>query len=339
MASKKIDPNRLFADGGTGFKLLAIIGGALGGVNAHRQGGRNMFLEDLDRTIDRDIRAQEVNLDTGKWKANQANNMLAQLERSGMNRAAAKSAVRASYHAYVQDNINAIKARTNSATVKTNADRIGQESALQQAKHMAEVDQYTKVMPQTVQVGGGGGQFLEMKEVDEEKIADVDRGVGIRFGGKEDKKEYTRKKAAVRDITDNIDLALKLRSEANPAELANPLSSVNKKLKALQASTDTKLTVYEGQGAMSKGDREVSSEAIGAMTGMMGNNDEVLRQTKARAQQNVQNFATELGGQIVKTGYLQDKQGRLVRGYAFTGDQLQQKPQQGSSNFKPAGKK
>lgn len=66
-AETKIDPKRFYADMNTGTRVANILGGALGGFNQRVTGGRNTFLEDLDRQHQTEIDAQKANL-ANKWR-------------------------------------------------------------------------------------------------------------------------------------------------------------------------------------------------------------------------------------------------------------------------------
>lgn len=59
--SQKVNPNRLYSDGGS--KALAIIGGVLGGMyQGSTRAPNNAFIDQMDRMIDRDIALQERQL-------------------------------------------------------------------------------------------------------------------------------------------------------------------------------------------------------------------------------------------------------------------------------------
>ena len=67
--SRQIDPDRYLGSKGTWGKIGTMLGLMLGGAGAAETGGRNLVAEMLDKEIDRDIRAQEANL-------NKDNNLL-----------------------------------------------------------------------------------------------------------------------------------------------------------------------------------------------------------------------------------------------------------------------
>lgn len=62
LANSDIDPNRLFANMGTGSKIMAGIGLALGalGQAVGGPGGKNLALDVIEKSIDRDIEAQKA---------------------------------------------------------------------------------------------------------------------------------------------------------------------------------------------------------------------------------------------------------------------------------------
>lgn len=60
--NQKIDPNRLFGANGTGNKVLAAISVALGGLGSGLNGQPNAALSVIQKSIDRDIEAQRMEL-------------------------------------------------------------------------------------------------------------------------------------------------------------------------------------------------------------------------------------------------------------------------------------
>ena len=62
--ASKIDPNRMWANASVGQQIGSVLGMVLGGLGASATGGRNLAVEQLNKTIDRDIEAQKVDLGT-----------------------------------------------------------------------------------------------------------------------------------------------------------------------------------------------------------------------------------------------------------------------------------
>jgi hypothetical protein len=62
LAKMKIDPSRMYHDGGVPFVMTALAGAIAGGVAAGVNGGANPFLSELDKMLNRDINAQAANI-------------------------------------------------------------------------------------------------------------------------------------------------------------------------------------------------------------------------------------------------------------------------------------
>ncbi len=62
VASSKIEPNRIWANAGTGNKIMASIGILLSGMGSGLTGGPNLAMQVIDKTIDNDIAAQKAEL-------------------------------------------------------------------------------------------------------------------------------------------------------------------------------------------------------------------------------------------------------------------------------------
>jgi hypothetical protein len=122
-----VKPKPIFEDGKTGQNIaagIAIMFGALGQAMTH--GKENPGLKVITDSIDRDLKAQQVNLE----KKGQAINMLGvfykNAQQLGMDEYQAKSVAKGMALSQVADQIEALSARTNSSLAKQN----GQEQAL-----------------------------------------------------------------------------------------------------------------------------------------------------------------------------------------------------------------
>lgn len=115
-AEDKVDPNRVWNNMSTGNKVLATIGIILGGAGGGAS-GRNMALDVLNNTIDRDIKAQQANIDK--------KNSLYQINLARYKDV--QSAQQATYlqlNALTQGKIAALAARSKSELAKVNAEQM-----------------------------------------------------------------------------------------------------------------------------------------------------------------------------------------------------------------------
>lgn len=91
VSNTKIDPGRIYGNMDLGAKLSVLIGGALGGVlMGAGYTKENEFIKSMDRMIDQDIRAQEANLATKKWRINQRETVYEQMRRQGLDESEAR---------------------------------------------------------------------------------------------------------------------------------------------------------------------------------------------------------------------------------------------------------
>lgn len=118
----KIDPNRMMrtADANTqvGFAIGGILGGALAGLN----GGPNTSLARLDKMIDRDIHAQEAEVDNKKASLGARNTVFGQMMQETGDRRLAGQQTRVMMLEAAKLKIQADADRLNIPEVRTNAE-------------------------------------------------------------------------------------------------------------------------------------------------------------------------------------------------------------------------
>ena len=127
VSTKKIDPQRLMKET-PGLGFLAIIGGAVGGFyQGLTRSGENPFLKELNIMIDRDIAAQEKEIDTGLKGASQQMGLLAQQRAIFQDSQQAKMAARALYYQSAEEQLMAEAARYDAPIYKERAEMAAQE--------------------------------------------------------------------------------------------------------------------------------------------------------------------------------------------------------------------
>lgn len=95
LREKKIDPNRLYGDLGTGERIAFAIMGAIGGLyQASIRSQTNPFLDQLNKNIDRDIAAQVHDIDTKKASLAERSNIYAQMRAAHGDSALARAQVK-----------------------------------------------------------------------------------------------------------------------------------------------------------------------------------------------------------------------------------------------------
>jgi hypothetical protein len=104
--SKKIDPTRLMRD--DGMALMSVLGGLLGGLYQGIHGLQsNPFLDQLNKQIDRDIAAQQAEIDNARTGVNDRMNLLSQQRAMFKDTALAKLQARNLYYEAAKESLAA----------------------------------------------------------------------------------------------------------------------------------------------------------------------------------------------------------------------------------------
>lgn len=126
VATKKIDPKRLMKET-PGLGFLAVIGGAIGGLYQGLSGGENPFMKELNIMIDRDIAAQERELDSAHKNVSGKMGLLAQQRSIFQDSQQAKLAAQALYYQSAEDELMAEAARYDQPIYKARAEEAAQQ--------------------------------------------------------------------------------------------------------------------------------------------------------------------------------------------------------------------
>ncbi len=127
---QKVDPGRLFRDKSTGERFAFALGGVLGGALSGLTGGPNEFMSRVDKMIDRDIAAQEKEIDNKKASLSARNTVYGQmLQETGDRRLAAQQTRNLMYEAAKQK-------------LAADAERLGIPSVKTQAEQAAQIFQH-----------------------------------------------------------------------------------------------------------------------------------------------------------------------------------------------------
>ncbi len=312
-ANGKEDPNRIFNNADTGTKIALGIGAFFGGLIP----GVRPLMDMLGGNIQRDIEAQRQDKHNKQWGVEQKRLAMGQDREDDQDHRSFELQNQAQKWALAEKQIKSLMLRTDDPILKARGEQALAATGARITGLKQEYDRLSYVRPQVVGGGSSTGKGFVVKLPDGRQVL-----------APNEKKfdELTTKSAQVTNIQSNISRALSLRKNANALELANPLSATHRQLAALQAETAQLVTVARGQGAMSKGDQAVADEAIGSMTGIMDNNNEVLRSTGARFGEQLSREADALGAEHVQTGYQVDANGRIQRDVALTGEADKPRP-------------
>ena len=327
----EVNPDRYFQDKGTFGRIASAIGVALGGGIAAANGGRNIVADQVDSAIQRDIDAQKANISLKQQNVHNQSSMLGSYREAFGDERLADLAFEQGAREIAIQKAQTLAMQSQNPLIQANADAL--VAQMRQAQEKTRMDFERMAYVQAHLVGGAGAG----SHINAANLVKMPDGRVVAVGTAQEGEKARGMSGATANIQANIDEALQIRKGASAVDLANPYSSVSKKLKSLKAETAQIVTVARGQGAMSKGDQEVADNAMGAMDGLMDNNDEVLRDSKSRWGQQLDRSVKAMGGEQVEQGYTRDAQGKLrpVADYVGSSDKPVQNMPKG---FKPVGK-
>ncbi len=131
--AQKFNPNERYAD--TGSALMAIIGGALGGLyQGLNKTEKNPFVEQMNKNIDVDFRAFEMNQRTQKEALGDRRHLLAEMRSTYKDKALADLQARNLYYEGAKEAIAAAAAGYDSPTIKARGDQAINAMTREQSK-------------------------------------------------------------------------------------------------------------------------------------------------------------------------------------------------------------
>ncbi len=263
-AQAQVDPEA--AKGSSGAQLFAALGIALGQFGASLNGGTNAALQIVNANIDRNIKAQEANINNAHRALSNEQGLYKE------NLAAFGDKERASLATKMQY-LDQAKAVLDGqyANAKSNRND-AQYHAMSQglADRRAEVadrfgtltsDQSTTQGQQHYQPGGMVGGSAGVGDKGKEELFVPELGVYARTKEEAVALRGTahRTQNTVRELGNAKALIEEAKNTTDPRKLA----IIQRKLKGVAARAAVTATVKEGQGAMSDGDRAVSEAGLG----------------------------------------------------------------------------
>lgn len=309
----KNDPGRWWTKGDTFTNVLTAINGALGGFFSVYT-GQNPAMDTINRSIDAEIHAQEVDLKTKEGVADtllRRNLMLAKdldiarertrLQLLETSRLAAQKMTMDSGDADMQAKFGEL-----SAEIQNRSDQATAELGLKYAAYRAAAEGRVQ--------GEYGIKFLEegvKKAKDFVSILDPTTGEplieGIAQGGEGDAAKIREKGDLVTDVLSRFEAAKELRTRLKGMDsLARNYFTVTesqeyKTLKEQMANLVTDVNVLKGQGAISSGDAGRAKDMVTDFTNLATSDEAAIRSMDA-----AQNF--------VRTGFKKMQYNRLNPG-------------------------
>lgn len=320
LMSAQVDPDHFWKDKSTGEKALLVISQALSDFGNSLLGHPELAGKRLNTLIDRDIEAQKANLDkTGRVVQGKANLVQMAYQRTGDLRQAAAWAKGVMLDK-MDAEARAMAAETGSNTAMARGARLLADEKMRYADYLA------KEMGLVKPAGGGSGAGGFKTE--DNRIVPLGEGRFMVAGSRE-AAEYLEKRIAARDaIVGNLQAIQRLESSVSAFDRANPYSDYNAERDRLIADTETKKTVYEGQGAMSRDDAKVTDHAIGALRGARRyfvDSNAILDGAIAGINRTIDADLRAHGGPVVTAQLGSDAKGNVVQRYTPTGERLEPK--------------
>lgn len=321
MRDRKVDPDRYFANQGTLKTIGWVLNGALNGFYAGMHGGRNEGLALMQQMIDRDVDSQKQDIANGRANLEDMRGSYAMAateykddnDRILAARIYARDALQVKLQHAETDAASPLAAARAKQMMADNA----KETALmrqQLLQQSANKTSFTEQYKPEHYVGGGpvGGRH---SNVASGLVVPIGGGRGVVARSEEEARKIRDRIGARDAIVGNLKRIRDMDAHAGVIERANPYSAYNIERDRLIADTEAKKTVFEQQGAMSKGDQMVTDRALGAIQGtarwfvdttktidgaIQGMNESVDAQIRAQ------------GGPIVQQGWDTDRHGAPV---------------------------
>lgn len=133
---KDVNPFRVWSTAGTGGAIAGMINAFVSGFYAPQNGGHNMFLDQLNQTIDRDIQAQEMNQRKAQFMVGQAEKKLGQVDTSYQQQIADISTSRAARLEAASKMLQSQLAKFKSPMIALNGAKLQNELAKQKADEL-----------------------------------------------------------------------------------------------------------------------------------------------------------------------------------------------------------
>lgn len=274
VVNDKIDPNRLWHNMGTGNKVLAAISVALSGLGAGMQGGKpNLALETIQKSIDRDIEAQRLEL--GKKQTLLSENM----RRFGdLN--TATQATMLQLNALTQAKVSQIAARSGSGQAQGQAQVLLGQLGIQ----AAQIKEKLSSEAVRKQIMGGGAindaQAMMLPEDDRKRL--------VKIGGKyvpaldESSAKEARKIVGANDaMVSNLDKLIALR-EKYGAEVVP--SAVKAEMSTIATSLQLAIKEAKQLGTLDKGAEKFMEKLVADPTsvGFVSDQYKALKSSQMR---------------------------------------------------------
>ncbi len=334
-ANGTVDPDRWMHSQSTGTRILMAIGAGLGGFVNAKTGAPNPMIQMVQKSIDRDIQAQEHDLATKRYAAGSKLNALGELRAQGMDARLAANALEQMHWKNAEEQIKATAAHTDSPVIQANKD---EALASINDKRTALDMQADELMHHNAQFVGAQG----LPKTDMGKVFTSTDGQQYMARNEESRKILAASNATVSNIHAALDDYKSALKNVGATDIA--ASKVGYMTPAMSAA----FTAYnhalspmrqaQDDGVWKKGEVEMLAQTLTPPDHISG--DPIAQANLAQRQ------AAETNARLMKvesalpvqTGFAQTPTGQLAPSAAYTGKE--QKPLQVGmpSSFRAVGK-
>lgn len=322
---KEVDPDAYWKAKGGGAKVAAAL---MIGLNQFavmwRGRGTNTAMEMINEAVDNNIKAQQANIANAKSALDQRQNLYARNLAVFGDRERAVLATKMQYLDQVGALADAQRAKAGQADAeagyhdliaKVNATKADYADQFSKLTHTQANEQMNEVFKPTQYMAMGGGAAGDVGEKGKEELYVPDLGIYARTKEEAVKiRDHSyRTQVIVRALNDAKDVYARAEKTSDPRELR----ALQKELEGIKSRAAVVQTVKEGQGAMSKGDQEVSDSANALLDGSVWRPNPELR-SQAKLVDKAVTFAQQEHGRLGSGGqrgtevYVRDAKGNLV---------------------------
>lgn len=315
LADQAPSEDRFWKDQGLANRFMMTIGAALLNFgNAIRGGDGTAGSKLLQDKIRAGVADQVKAAESAKWHADKMDGVLADIYKQTGDKEAAQELAFVNGLNMLDKRLDAVAQGTNSEVILNRVAAFKADNELKKAEILSK---WNKWVPQQT-VGGGPG-----KGVTRENVVAIGNGVGVQFPNKDLANKATEHVNALAQLKAGFHELQKLESEkpsvANvPARLA-----WEKRRDRVISDLETTYTVHKGQGAMSKDDRAVTDQAIGALRGwdrITGDQDQILKDAIAGVDRSRSALLNSASGMVVHQQIGHDANGNVVENWIPSGE-------------------
>lgn len=261
MLSRKIDPQRFWADKSTAQKIAGAFAIALGGVSAGR-GGNNVALDIINQAINRDIEAQKTDIASGRELYNMKAGLYGDMMNLFKDKRAAKLAAMENGLKAAQMGLNSIAARYKAPEIK--AKYAALSAQIQDSILKTRMEFEKRIAERNAMVSIYTGQAINPESLPEDKRKRLVLGPGGKvYGlalGDEDAKTIRAEVGDIESGRDALDQLIKLGETTRGQKISPSLRAKAETLtKLVQAKLRTKIV---GPGAMSESEWKIMDMVV-----------------------------------------------------------------------------